>query len=70
MEALLALIGKTDNIALLVLIVVAAGFGYRDFVRGREDRADRLRGYEVIEANTRAIESLRLAISLQQGKPV
>lgn len=68
MEALLALIGKADNVAILVLLAVCAGLGWAHIVWRREEREDRRRLYDVVEANTRAVETLRLAISITTGK--
>ena len=70
MEALLALIGKSDNIAILVLIGVCAGLGYLHIVWRREEREDRRRLYDVVEAQTRAVDALKTAISLMTGKAV
>ncbi len=41
MEALLALIGKADNVAVLVLLIVSAGLGWAHIVWRKEDREDR-----------------------------
>lgn len=68
MEALLAAISKTDNLAVLVLMLVCAGLGYLHIVWRREERADRQQLYAVVEAQTRAVEALRVAISLFTGK--
>lgn len=68
MEALLALLGKADNIAVLVLIGVCAGLGYLHVVWRKEEREDRRQLYAVVEANTRAVETLRLALSIGTGK--
>lgn len=70
MEALLALVGKADNIAVLVLLGVTAALGWAHIVWRREEREDRRRLYDVVEAQTRAVESLRTAISILTGKPV
>lgn len=70
MEALLALIGRADNVAVLVLLVVCAGLGWAHIVWRREEREDRRRLYDVVEANTRAVDTLRLALSISTGKPL
>lgn len=70
MEALLALIGKADNIAVLTLMGVSAGLGYLHVVWRREEREDRRQLYAAVEAQTRAVEALRVAISLMVGKQV
>ena len=69
MEAILAVISKVDA-ATLVLLLVCAGLGYLHVVWRREEREDRRRLYDVVEAQTRAVESLRTAISILTGKPV
>lgn len=70
MEALLALIGKADNIAVLTLMGVSAGLGYLHIVWRREEREDRKQLYAAVEAQTRAVEALRHAISISMGKQV
>lgn len=70
MEALLALIGKADNIAVLTLLGVSAGLGYLHVVWRREEREDRKQLYAAVEAQTRAVEALRHAISISLGKLV
>lgn len=70
MEALLAAIGKTDNLAVLVLMLVCSGLGYLHVVWRREEREDRRQMYAVIEAQTRAVDALRTALSLSLGKPL
>lgn len=70
MEALLAAISKTDNLAVLVLMLVCAGLGYLHVVWRREEREDRRQMYAVIEAQTRAVDALRTALSLSLGKPL
>ena len=70
MEApLLALIGKIDA-ATLVLLVVVGGLGYLHIIWRKEEREDRKQLYAVVEAQTRAVEALRAAISLVVGKSV
>lgn len=70
MEALLALVGKADNIAVLVLLGVTAALGWAHIVWRREEREDRRQLYAVVEAQTRAVEALRAAISLMVGRQV
>lgn len=68
MEAIAtALIAKLD-VATIVLTSVVAGLGYLHIVWRREERADRQQLYAVVEAQTRAVEALRVAISLFTGK--
>lgn len=70
MEApLLALIDKVDA-ATLVLLVVVGGLGYLHIIWRKEEREDRKQLYAVVEAQTRAVEALRAAISLLVGKQV
>lgn len=68
MDALLTLLGKADNIAVLVLIGVCAGLGYLHVIWRKEERDDRRRLYDVVESNTRAVEVLRMALSVLTGK--
>lgn len=63
-ELLLAVIGKSDNIAVLVLLLVCFGLGVLLVIWQKEARADRQRLYEVVEANTRAVEALRAVIRI------
>lgn len=68
MEALLALFAKSENIAITVLMAVCAGLGYLHIIWRREEREDRRRLYDVVEAQTRAVEALRTAITFSAGK--
>lgn len=68
MEAILAAIGKADNIAVIVLVLCLAGSGYLHIIWRREEREDRKQLYATIEANTRAFDSLRAAIALLTGR--
>lgn len=70
MDALLALIGKADNVAVLVLLIVCAGLGWAHITWRKEEREDRRQLYSVVEANTRAVETLRQALSFSLGKPL
>jgi len=63
-ELLLAVIGKSDNIAVLVLLLVCFGLGVLLVIWQKEARADRQKLYEVVEANTRAVEALRAVIRI------
>ena len=63
-ELLLAVIGKSDNIAVLVLLLVCFGLGALLVIWQKEARADRQKLYEVVEANTRAVEALRAVIRI------
>lgn len=67
--ALLALIAKIDA-ATLVLMVVVTGLGYLHIVWRKEEREDRKQLYSVVEAQTRAVEALRAALSLVVGRQV
>ena len=69
-ELLLALIGKIDNVALLVMSAVIAGLGYLHVVWRREEREDRQQLYSLVRAQTDAVQSLRTAISLLVGREV
>lgn len=70
MEAILLLLGRADNIAVLVLLAGCIGLGYLHVVWRREERADRQRAYEVVERNTEALNGVRNALSALTGKPL
>lgn len=70
MEALLAAIGKTENIAIIVLMLVCAGLGWLHVVWRREEREDRRQLQDLVRANTQAVDQLRTAMSLMVGKPL
>jgi len=69
-EALVAVIGKADNVAILVLLVVCAGLAWAHVVWRREEREERARYYEALQSNTRALEAFRIALSYSVGKPL
>lgn len=69
MEAIaLALIGKVENVAILVLIVCLIGCGYLHVVWRREDREDRRAAFETIGKITEALNGVRNTISAITGK--
>lgn len=68
-SSLLAVIDKVDA-STLVLLAVCAGLGYLHIIWRKEEREDRKQLYAVVEAQTRAVEALRAAISLLVGKQV
>ena len=70
MEALITVLGKSDNLAILILLLVCAGLGWAHVVWRREEREDRRQLYAVVEANTRTVETLRTALSITTGKPL
>lgn len=71
MEAIaLALIGKVDNVTILVLLVLLAGCAYLHIVWRKEDREDRKSAFETIEKNTEALNGVRNTMSAMTGKEI
>lgn len=70
MEALIAVISRVDNVAVLVLLIVTAGIGYLYVTERRESREDRRAWMELMDRNTEALNGLRNAISAMTGKPL
>lgn len=70
MEALVAIISKVDNVAVLVLLAVTVGIGYLYITERRESSEDRRAWMELVERNTEALNSLRNAISVMIGRPM
>lgn len=68
MEALVAAIGKTENIAIIILILMCAGLGYLHIVWRKEEREDRAKMLEAFNSITAALNDLRVAIAAMTGK--
>lgn len=69
MEALVAAIGKTENIALIVLILMCAGLAYAHLVWRKEEREDRAKMLEVFGSLKDAINEMRVTLAAFTGKP-
>lgn len=70
MEALVAAIGKTENIAVIVLLLMCAGMGWLHVVWRREEREDRAKMVEALNGITQAMNDLRVAVAVLTGKTV
>ena len=70
MEVITAIIAKTENIAILVLIGMVAGLGYLHIVWRREEREDRLRFADSLDKNTDALYALKNFLSAASGKAI
>lgn len=70
MEWLTAIIGKVDNLAVLVLILSQVGLGYLYISERKESRADRQALLDLLHKNTEALNNVRNAISAITGRPV
>lgn len=68
MEALVAAIGKTENIALIVLMLMCAGLGWAHVQFRREEREDRQRLVETFSKIADALNDLRVAVAVLTGK--
>ena len=69
MEALVAAIGKTENIALIVLILMCAGLAYAHIIWRKEEREDRVKMLEVFGSLKDAINEMRVTLAAFTGKP-
>ena len=70
MEALVAAIGKTENIALVILMLMCAGLAYAHIVWRKEEREDRGKMLEAFTSVTAALNELRVAIAALIGRNV
>lgn len=68
MEALIPLLSRIENVALLVSVLGCAGLGYLHVIWRREERADRQKLLEIVTANTAAISELKNVLSASLGK--
>jgi hypothetical protein len=70
MEALVAAIGKTENIALIVLLLMCAGLSWAHIVWRKEEREDRAKMLDAFNSIVTALNELRVAIAAMTGKQV
>lgn len=70
MDAIVAAIGKTENIAVIILILMCAGLGYTHILWRKEEREDRGKMLEAFNSITTALNELRVAIAAMTGKSV
>lgn len=70
MEALLAIIQKVDNIAILVLVGMVAGLSYLHIVWRREEREDRAKLLDLLRQNTDALNAIKNVLSALSGKVI
>lgn len=68
MEAIVAAIGKTENIALIVLILMCSGLAWAHIVWRKEEREDRQRMLEVFGSLKDAINEMRVTLAAFTGK--
>ena len=61
---------KTDNIAIIVLMVVCAGLLYLHIIWRREEREDRQKWMDVLAKNAEALNGVKLAIAAITGKQI
>lgn len=70
MDALFQLLGKVDNVAILVLSLGCLGLGYLHVVWRREERADRQAMLESFNKLTEALNEIKVAIAARTGQPL
>jgi len=70
MTELFQLLGKIDNVAVLVLSLGCFGLGYLHVVWRREERADRQAMLESFNKLTEALNEIKVAIAAQTGRPL
>lgn len=70
MEALIPLLGKVDNVAVFVLLIVCGGLWYMVMVNRREEREDRQKMLETFNKIAEALNELKIAIAASTGKQV
>ena len=68
MDALFQLLGKVDNVAILVLALGCLGLGYLHVVWRREERADRQAMLESFNKLTEALNEIKVAIAARTGQ--
>lgn len=68
MEAIIGLLGKIDNVAVLVLSLGCLGLGYLHVVWRREERADRQAMMAAFNNLTSALNEIKVAIAAQTGR--
>jgi hypothetical protein len=70
MESLAPLLAGIKDIAVLVPVLGCIGLGWLHVVWRREEREDRKAMLEVVNANTAALNGVRIALAAQTGKTV
>lgn len=70
MEALIPLLSKIENVALLITTLGCIGLGWLHVIWRREERNDRQKMLEIVSANTAALAELKNVLSAIHGKPV
>lgn len=68
MEAIIGLLSKIDNVAVLVLSLGCLGLGYLHVVWRREERADRQAMMAAFNNLTSALNEIKVAIAAQTGR--
>ena len=68
MEALVAAIGKIDNIAILILFMMCAGLGYLHIVWRKEEREDRAKMLDAFNSIVQALNDLRVSHAATLGE--
>ena len=63
MEALVAAIGKTENIALIVLMLMCAGLAWAHIVFRKEEREDRQKMLDAFNSVVSALNELRITVA-------
>ena len=69
MEALVAAVGKIENPAILVLLLMCAGLAWAHIVWRKEEREDRQKMLEVFGSLKDAINEMRVTLAAFTGKP-
>ena len=70
MEALVAIISKVDNVAILILLGICAGLAYLHVVWRKEEGEDRKKMLDAFNSIVNALNQLRVAIAAMTGKEV
>lgn len=70
MDELIKLLGKVDNVAILVLCLMCIGLGYLHVVWRREEREDRQKMLETFGKIAEALNEVKIALAAQTGRQV
>lgn len=70
MEALVAVISKVDNVAILILLLACGGLAFLVHSLKRDYREDMGKMLDTITKNTEAINGLKNVLSASIGKPL
>jgi len=68
MEQIVQLLGKVDNVAVLVLSLGCIGLGYLHVVWRREERADRQAMLDSFNKLAEALNEIKVAIAAATGR--